>query len=62
MMFTNKQPCYGTFTVTNHTTCIFEDAVEVIYTSVTITDVGEKQFTTKSKIMAYQIQNLPLLC
>jgi hypothetical protein len=36
------------FTVRNHTTWIIEDAAEVIYTSVIITDVVKKQFTTKS--------------
>ena len=48
MMFTNKQPCCGTFTGRNHTTWIFGDAAEVMCTSVIITNVGKKQFTTKS--------------
>ena len=47
MMFTNKQPCCGTFTGRNHTTWIFGDAAEVMCTSVIITNVGKKQFTTK---------------
>jgi hypothetical protein len=48
VMITNKQPCCGTFTVRNHTTWIFEDATEVMYTLAIITNAGEKQFTTKS--------------
>jgi hypothetical protein len=46
-MITKNQTCSGTFTLRNHNAWIFDDAAEVMFTLVIITDEGNNAIHNK---------------